>query len=142
MKTVSILIVGLAVVGLYAATQNVQQVSAAQTATEKHESPFACNRLALTPEQRHRHFDELGPALVKLRKDVHELADGYEFEFPSDNHTLQMLTEWMQGERLCCPFFDFDLRIGRESGPVWLRLTGRPGAKAFMQVDGAKWVQK
>jgi hypothetical protein len=37
------------------------------------ESPFACNRLALTPEQRDRHFDELGPTLRSLKKGAREL---------------------------------------------------------------------
>jgi hypothetical protein len=31
-----------------------------------HESPFACDRLALNSEQRKRHFDELGPKLRTL----------------------------------------------------------------------------
>lgn len=37
------------------------------------ESPFACNRLASTPEQRKRHFDEIGPKLRSLKKNVREL---------------------------------------------------------------------
>ena len=43
----------------------------------KHESRFACDRAALTPEKRKRHFDELSPALRSLRKSTHELADGH-----------------------------------------------------------------
>jgi len=40
------------------------------TVSGQHESPFACDRLALDPEARKRHFDELGPALRSLRKAV------------------------------------------------------------------------
>ena len=72
------------------------------------ESPFACDRTALTPEVRKRHFEELGPTLISLRKSVRELSDGYEFEFPKDEKTYQLLTEWAFQERLCCPFFDLD----------------------------------
>jgi hypothetical protein len=57
-----------------------------------HVSPFACNALALSPEVRKRHFEEVGPALLKLRKSTRELPDGYEFEFPADNRTYQLLT--------------------------------------------------
>ncbi len=97
--------------------------------------PFACNALALSPELRKRHFGELGPALLKLRKSTRELPDGYEFEFSADNKTYQLLTEWAFQERLCCPFFDIDLRFSKEAGPLWLRLTGRPGTKDFIKAE-------
>jgi hypothetical protein len=103
-------------------------------------SPFYCNRLALTPEVRKRHFEELGPKLRSLRKSVRELKNGYEFEFPGDTTTYQLLTEWAIQERLCCPFFDISLRLEPEDGPLWLRLSGRQGTKEFIKVDGASWV--
>ena len=101
----------------------------------KHESPFACNAFALSPEVRKRHFEELGPALLKLKKSIRELPDGYEFEFSADNKTYQLLTEWAFQERSCCPFFGIDLRFDREGGPLWLRLTGRPGTKEFIKEE-------
>jgi hypothetical protein len=101
----------------------------------KHESPFACNALALSPELRKRHFEELGPALLKLTKSRHELPDGYELELPADNKTYQLLTEWAFQERLCCPFLDIALHFDREGGPLWLRLTGRPGTKEFIKEE-------
>src|SRR5947209_1251546 len=94
------------------------------------QSPFACNRSALTAEARKRHFDELGPRLRGLTKSVRELRDGYEFEFPPDAGPV--LWEWTAGERLCCPFFDIDLRFEHENGAVWLRLAGRAGTKEFI----------
>jgi hypothetical protein len=101
----------------------------------KHKSPFACNAFALSPEVRKRHFEELGPALLKLKKSIRELPDGYGLELPADNTTYQLLTEWAFQERLCCPFFDIDLRFDREGGPLWLRLTGRPGTKEFIKEE-------
>jgi hypothetical protein len=101
----------------------------------KPESPFACNAFALSPEVRKRHFEELGPALLKLKKSMRELPDGFEFELPADDKTYQLLTEWAFQERLCCPFFDIELRLDRENGPLWLRLTGRPGTKEFIKEE-------
>ena len=98
-------------------------------------SRFACNAFALSAEARKRHFDELGPALLKLKKSTRELPDGYEFELPPDKGTYQLLTEWAFQERLCCPFFDIDVRFERENGPLWLRLTGRPGTKEFIKEE-------
>lgn len=110
-------------------------------ATAGKESPFACDREALDPAARKRHFDELGPMLRGKIEGVRELVDGYEFQFPADPQTVQQVAEWSAGERLCCPFFDIAMRMDREGGPFWLRLTGRKGTKAFIESDGAAWLQ-
>jgi hypothetical protein len=106
------------------------------------QSPFACDRLALDPEARRRHFEELGPALGALKERVRELSNGYEFRFPSDPKTIAMAAEWAAGERLCCPFFDIELRMEREGGPFWMRLTGRKGTKEFIKADAAAWIKQ
>ena len=106
------------------------------------ESPFACNRLALTAEQRKRHFDELGPKLRSLKESVRELPNGYEFEFSPDSNIVQLVAEWAVGERACCPFFEIDMRLEREGGSLWLVLTGREGVKQFIQADGSAWIRQ
>jgi len=117
--------------------RSIRANETALSQSAKHESPFACNAFALSPEVRKRHFENLGPSLLKLTKSRRELPDGYEFELPADNKTYQLLTEWAFQERLCCPFFDIDLRFDREGGPLWLRLTGRPGTKEFIKDEFA-----
>lgn len=103
------------------------------------DSPFACNRSALTAQARKRHFDELSPQLRARKIAIRELRDGFEFEFPSDTPSYQLVSEWVAGERLCCPFFDIDVHIEREGGNLWLRLTGREGVKQFIRADFASW---
>ena len=112
------------------------------SASKQTESALACKPLAMTPEVRKRHFEELAPALQKLKKSTRELANGYEFEFPADEKTFQLLTEWATQERLCCPFFEISLRFERDGGPLWLRLTGREGIKDFIRAEGAAWVKQ
>lgn len=109
--------------------------------TKKRESPFACDTLALTPEIRKRHFDVLGPKLVSLRTAVRELPNGYEFEFPNNLETYQILSEWVFQESQCCPFFDLNIRLERERGALVMSATGREGTKAFIQADAARWIQ-
>src|ERR1043166_1774892 len=46
----------------------------------KTETPFACVPEALSPAERKRHFDELGPMLRKLSTGIRELKDGYAIE--------------------------------------------------------------
>ena len=106
------------------------------------ESPFACNTTALDAAARRRHFDELGPALRSAILAVRELPDGYEFDFPGDAATYRNVTEWAAGERVCCPFFDIDVRAAREQGPLTMRLTGRKGVKQFIEIDGAAWIRR
>jgi len=108
----------------------------------KAESPLACAPAALSPTERSRHFDELGPKLRALRKGVRELADGYAFEYPGDPETYRLVAEWAAGERVCCPFFDIDIRSEREGGPIRVRVTGREGVKRFIEAEGAEWVRR
>jgi hypothetical protein len=144
MKTILIAMIGLpSILGFVPAAEDdaCPAPPPAVSSAAKRESPLACDRMALSDGERTRHFDELGPALRKIKKSVRELPDGYEFEFPADRASLALLEEWVAGERVCCPFFDINLRLEREGGPVWLRLTGREGVKHFIEVDGAAWIK-
>ncbi len=143
MKNISInLITGMLLSLLVTVVPGLSAAQGNSANGEATESPFACNRLALTPAQRKRHFDELGPQLRSLRKSFKELPNGYEFEFPSDSHSIQLVTEWAIGERACCPFFDIGIRMEREGGSLWLALTGRTGVKQFIEADGAAWIRR
>jgi len=113
--------------------------AAEQHSAPSTQSPFACDRLALTPALRHRHFDQLGPFLRTKIIDARPRTDGYDFHFPNDWTTFASLSEWVNGERLCCPFFDFDLRLAREHGEVRMGLSGRPGTAEFIRSDFAPW---
>ena len=136
MKTSFVFIIVASIALLYLVCERSIRADATTTPpSAKSESPFACNAFALSPEVRKRHFEEVGPALLELKKSIRELPDGYELELPADNKTYQLLTEWAFQERLCCPFFDIDLRFSKEAGPLWLRLTGRPGTKDFIKEE-------
>lgn len=105
------------------------------------DSPFACNLNAFTAQERKRHFEELSPALLARMTGKRELANGYAFQFRNDAKTFAMLSEWVEQERRCCPFFDIVLKVDREGGPLWMELTGRPGTKQFVEADFARWMR-
>lgn len=98
------------------------------------ESPFACNMAALTSEQRTRIFGLLKKMKLKMAE-VKELPDGFAFRFPSESEMLIELAEFVSYERMCCPFFDFELTVAREGGPLWLKLKGREGVKDFIRME-------
>jgi len=132
MKIFAVLLAAIPALGMLAFSQSAP----------RHGSAFACNRLALNPEQRRHHFDELSPKLLSRTKGIRELADGYQFELQSDAATFQLAAEWVGEERLCCPFFDISLRMEREDGPLYLGLTGREGVKQFIKSDFARWFKR
>ena len=101
------------------------------------ETPIACNLKALTPAERARQSalsHKLSAATVEKR----ELADGLAFRLSLAAITLPELGEWIDDERKCCPFLDFQLSLECEGGAVQLSLTGRPGVKEFLLADFAK----
>src|SRR5438067_9116146 len=112
----------------------------AQTGGQHRASPLACDRLALSPDARTRHFDELEPQLLAARTGLRELPNGYALRLPADAKTIQLVAEWAAGERLCCPFFDMDIRLEPEGGPLWLTLTGRDGTKDVIAAN-ASWLE-
>jgi hypothetical protein len=70
---------------------------------------------------------------------VQELPDGYDFEFCMEPATYAALAEITLLEHACCPFFDVSIRLEREGGKLWWRLTGRDGVKPFIRVEFAPW---
>jgi hypothetical protein len=110
-----------------------EKSATAQQKIEK-ESPFACNMLALDAEGRQRH-KTVTEQMHAAMKEVQELPDGYAFRFPAEQATILLVSEFIARERLCCPFFTFELVAEREDGPLWLRLRGREGVKIFIKAE-------
>ena len=113
-------------------TQAKQDTAQQQQAVK--ESPFACNMLALDAAGRQRH-KAVSQQMHAAVKEVQELPDGYAFRFPAEQATIILLSEWIARERLCCPFFRFELVAEQEDGPLWLRLRGREGVKEFIRIE-------
>lgn len=93
---------------------------------------FACNATALDPTERAR-YGELSSALKEAAQEKSEIAKGYAFRFPAAS--LLTVAEWVSLERRCCPFFTFALEQSRDSGPVWLKVTGPKGVKEFIREE-------
>ena len=119
---------------------NVLGVGGRASAQTLHVSPFYCDMSMLSAAER-AHKDEIGARLAAVRLGVKELSTGYEFRFPGDAETLAQLNDWIATERLCCPFFEFDVRLESERGSIALRLTGRKGTKAFIEADFGRWLK-
>ena len=93
---------------------------------------FACDMNTLTSSERTRH-QELSRTLLAEVQEKKELKNGYAFRLPSE--TLMKAAEWVSFERKCCPFFTFEMEQARDRGPLWLRITGSEGVKAFIREE-------
>ncbi len=61
------------------------------------------------------------------------LDDGYALRFAAEAGVLADLTQLIELEHECCAFLRFRLTVEPGNGPLWLELTGPPGAKAFLE---------
>ncbi len=93
----------------------------------------ACDLMAMNTEQRER-YRALRRLLGEDLQEVRELEDGYAFGYSPEAGVLVALAEYVSLERLCCPFLDFAIEVGREGGEVWLRMTGPEGAKGVLGI--------
>ncbi len=89
---------------------------------------------AIPPDERQAHLATSKDLFSRI-EEFRELADGYEFRFASGPDLIVKLGEFISLEKLCCPFLRFVTEVEAEGGPVWLRLTGREGVKAFIREE-------
>ena len=98
------------------------------------DTSFVCNINALNAAQRER-YKEIIQKLNESRQSVKELNDGYAFRFKAESQLIQDAAEFIVYERLCCPFFDFELAVEQDSNRLWLRLRGQDGVKEFIRAE-------
>ena len=94
------------------------------------ETSIACNLTAIDDEVRPQHVDLALYLFGEGLKERQELPDGYAFRYSPDNY--RAVADFIEKERLCCPFFNFTLEVTPEDGPLWLRITGRAGVKELL----------
>lgn len=90
--------------------------------------------LAISAEERPLHeatIEELRRAIQEIK----ELPDGYALRFAASYQSIMLLCEFISRERLCCPFFTFELLAEAGERPLWLRLRGEDGIKQFIAAE-------
>ena len=95
---------------------------------------LACNLNAISTGDRTRYTD-LFKRIHAAITDRRELADGYVFRLNGESLSLPDVAQWISLERLCCPFFTFQLQT--KGGDYWLTLQGPDGAKAIIDQEFA-----
>jgi hypothetical protein len=122
-------------------TITLAAATAAQSVGRQAETPFFCNLKALTLAERTTH-EGLTKRLMAAVQKKQEVPDGYAFGLDSARMPIADLASWVDFERRCCPFFDFQLDWRRDNGAVTLRLTGREGVKDFIRAEFTTFFRK
>jgi hypothetical protein len=108
--------------------------AAAREQSKAEEIGFYCNLKALSTEERARH-KQLTQKLKLATVETKELPSGFGLRLDKTQISLPEVAEWISAEHQCCPFFDFDIELQRNGGPLWLKLSGKDGVKAFMRQE-------
>lgn len=98
------------------------------------QSAIACDMSVLSPDQRETHLANSRELFLRVQA-IREVSDGFEFRLADDPQALVKAAEFISLEKLCCPFLMFAIEVKPEAGPVWLRVTGRDGVKAFIREE-------
>lgn len=96
-------------------------------------TPIACQLKALDAAGRGRQKELLAIVRGKVLETL-ELRDGFDLRLPSDRATFIEVAEWVGLERVCCPFAQFAMEW-RDDDTVWVRVTGRDGAKEVLAAE-------
>jgi hypothetical protein len=104
-------------------------------ATQQPEPVLACNLYAI-PQEFRAAYQASAKHVFSSIQEVQELPTGYAVRLPNESEMLQSIVTFISNERLCCPFFHFNLEIEPEMGAVWLRINGATDIKSFLQDEG------
>lgn len=76
--------------------------------------------------------------ILELKKQIIEkkdLGNGYEFKFKGSDKIVDQLVDFVKTERLCCSFFNFNLKISGDATYCWLIITGPKGTSDFIKTE-------
>ena len=71
--------------------------------------------------------------LKNLVLDQTETQTGFKYKFEGSDKVLDLLTNFIKTERLCCDFFVFTLTASSDAEFTWLELSGPEGTKDFIR---------
>lgn len=93
--------------------------------------PIACDLSAIKEDELDEHKEN--SRIFESVEETHELEDGYAFCLPAETETIEQAGAFISRERLCCPFFHFELEVKPEHGPVCLKVKGGGRVKQFIK---------
>lgn len=91
---------------------------------------LACNFGAIDASECDAHKKLASYIMSEGFTEKRELPDGYAFRY--DASDFSKVAQYVENERLCCPFLDFEIHTKAVDDAVWLYLRGQSNAKGFL----------
>lgn len=98
------------------------------------EQPLACDRSALSPEQRSRH-EQLWKRVDELSPGPATTSTGVAFRVPRQPGLAGEMGELAGLEQVCCPFMRVTLTLEPHGGPLVLELSGSGQLQDFPEQE-------
>ena len=87
----------------------------------------------LLPEEKQARIEYLHEEIFEKVIRKKSLSDGYVFFFDDNEVVMNDLTEFIKIEKLCCPFFKFDLSVLPFGQGIALKISGSELVKEFIE---------
>lgn len=97
---------------------------------DPHAMPLACNPSAIPAADRPAHRERADRLFREAIQERHDLPDGLAFQIAAADYEL--VVAFVAQERRCCPFYQFNIEVTPNDGPIWLRITGASDVKAIL----------
>ncbi len=98
---------------------------------------IACDLKVFTPSELEHHL-AVCAALFRSVREVRDLPAGYAFLLPEN--ALLPAVDFISGERRCCPFETFTIRVEPYGRAIWLDLIEPDGLKGAIVPDLLKFL--
>lgn len=100
---------------------------------------FACNLKAISASE-HARYHDLSKRVRAAIRGRAETADGYTLTLDGYAVSLTEAAEWINFERLCCPFLTMNLSASGDQADWVLALTGPRAVKPLLNAEfPPKW---
>lgn len=94
-----------------------------------YEGALVCS---LLPEEMTLRIEQLKSEVFSQTKEIKELEDGYTFYFEDDEQLLTDIFDFVELEKKCCPFFQFDVSVQPFQNGFAVRVGGSKLIKEFV----------
>lgn len=126
-KRIAIVVVGI----LTFVTTNAQQNNTAMNDLTQR-AKLTCKLTTPELQERKRTVIAEMKNLVKERK---EEPNTVSYKFESSDKNIDLVSNFIKTERLCCDFFEFSLKVESGSEFMWLTLSGPDGVIEFIREE-------
>lgn len=100
--------------------------------SDTEEQPLVCRLSETEKDQRRPQVEEL---FVDQLRAYRETDDGFLFEFEASDANYEGIFEFVDAERKCCPFFQFEITVEPDGGPISLEIGGSDRVKRYVEQE-------